>query len=119
MEQYAIYALVAIFIIDKVLDHLKRKGIDLDKMADSLKRLDEIDFDSWKKGDRELHNWHNHEDPDQPGVKIWWNQKYIAEAIREIARLSNIQSEILKEMREEMRESKKAHSEIIRKINGK
>lgn len=96
MDEYAVVILVFIVAADKLLDFFKRRGIDLQKMA---KQVDT------------LYEWHDHDDPDEVGVKIWWNRKYIADLIKTLTESQQTQTELIKEMRRELRQK---HSNIRR-----
>ncbi len=118
-ETYAVGALAVIVAATQLLDFLKRRGIDLHKIAKSIDRLDRIKFESWYTSDLLLKQWHDHEDPDQPGVKIWWNQKHIADIIKQLADLQATQTALLTEMRNELKASSKVHEKILKKLDKK
>lgn len=81
--------LLVIYAADKLLAYLKTRGIDLQKMH---RRIEE------------LHEWHNHDDPSQPGIKIWWNQRYLAEIIRSLAKNQADQMLLLRELARELQQ---------------
>ncbi len=79
METLSIVLLATVLILDKIIGYFKTRGVDLVKMS---RVCDDVDFRAWDIRDKQLYDWHNHEDPDQPGVKVWWNQKYIVDIIK-------------------------------------
>ena len=76
----ATYSLIGIIIIEKLLSHLKSRGIDLRIMA---RQLDD------------LHEWHRPEYPNQPGIKIWWGSLELPAAINELSICLEKQATIL------------------------
>lgn len=81
--------LFGVYAAERLVAHLKTRGIDLQEMRRELK---------------ELHEWHNHDHPDQPGVKIWYNQKYVAELIHEMAVLTRKQTVLSEASQRDLRE---------------
>ena len=76
-------SLFVIFLADKALGYLKTRGVDLQVTCKQIE---------------EMHEWHNHDHPDDPGVKIWWNRKYQYDVIKEIVGLQRDKLKLLTEM---------------------
>jgi hypothetical protein len=96
-------ALLVVYIADKILSYLKSRGIDLQDISNKI---------------NDLHSWHNHDDPDQPGVKIWWNQKYLSDIIQELAKIQRSQAELLREMHREQQTTTQILGEQVKLLTG-
>lgn len=111
MPEWGINSALIIFLIvtigDKALSFLKTRGIDVQKMSRQI---------------NELYDWHNHDDPDQPGVKIWWNQKYITHIIHKLSENCINQTLLLEKLHSNGQASLEVNKELIkllRKISEK
>lgn len=111
MSEWTTNTTLIIFLIvtigDKVLNYLKSRGIDLTKISQQID---------------DLHEWHNHDERDQPGVKIWWNQKYIAKLIQELSKLQATQTTLLEFISKDSASAMELQKELInliRKMNDK
>lgn len=93
MEDYSIMALAIILGLNQILSMLKNRGIDLSKMS---KQLDD------------LHDWHDHDDPNEVGVKIWWNRKYIYDLIKALKESQETQTNLIAEMHREVKSIRQA-----------
>lgn len=66
---FAIWILIAVILGERILSFLKVRGIDLAKMGRQV---------------NDLHDWHSHVDPRNPGRKIWWENPHLEEVIVEL-----------------------------------
>lgn len=107
MSEWSINAALIIFLIvtigDKILSYLKSRGIDLQIISNQI---------------NDLHEWHNHDEQDQPGVKIWWNQKYIAKLIQELSKLQTNQTTLLEIMSKDSAAAMQLQKELVNLIVG-
>lgn len=96
-------SLLIVYVADKIIAHFKSRGIDLQDISVKI---------------NELHAWHNHDDPEQPGVKIWWNQKYLADIIQELAKIQRSQAELLRELHREQQTTTQILAEQVKLLTG-
>ena len=77
-DTVAIVILVVIVLLDKVLNSLKSRGIDLQLMS---RQIDEL----W--------HWHNVEDSE--GVKIWYVRRSLDDAILKLSHSIDVNTKLL------------------------
>lgn len=78
VEQIAVVLLVIIVAVDKVLNMLRSRGIDLQVIARQV---------------AELHRWHDVSDSE--GVKIWYVRRSLEEAIDKLADNIELETKLL------------------------
>lgn len=64
IDNVALIGLLVVYITDRVLVHLRSRGIDLKTLCEKTIQTHGRVV--------ELHEWHNHDKEGQPGVKIWY-----------------------------------------------
>jgi hypothetical protein len=115
-------SLLIVYVADKIISHFKSRGIDLQDIATKINELhtwyDNTTDAGIAKKVSDLHDWHNHDDPEQPGVKIWWNQKYLADIIQELAKIQRSQAELLREMHREQQTTTQILTEQVKLLTG-
>jgi len=93
LQEASIIVLVLVLVADKAMGYFKTRGVDLVKIG---RTFEDVDFRAWYNRDAQLYAWHDHDDPEQPGVKIWWNQKYIIEIIRSLGECQQTQTDLIR-----------------------
>ena len=68
VNDVAIWGIMILLVVGKVLDTLKGRGIDLKKLCDQTS---------------DLHRWHNKDDAD--GVKVWYIRKSFSDSVEKLA----------------------------------
>ena len=80
--------------------------IDLYDIQTSIHSV-KSDVEQIKSESRDLWVWHNKEDPDEPGVKVWYaNKRRTEDALVKIAESIEKQTEILEHMAGDIKELK-------------
>jgi len=118
MESYFIEmvggGILAVLILKEVFGFItrfrtngKNGKIDLHDMHIVIKDMKE-DIEQIKLESRDMWLWHNKEDPDEPGVKVWYaNRKRTEDALVKISEALDRQTEILNRMSINMEDLKK------------
>ena len=107
--------ILAIMILKEVFAFLKyRNGngrndkIDLYNIQTSLQSIQE-DIQQIKTESKDLWIWHNKEDPEEPGVKVWYaNRKRTEDALVKICKSIEKQTEVLQALLIDIKELKRS-----------
>ncbi len=98
VQEVGIVALVALVVGDKILGMLKSRGVDLQKLARQIDRLDTM-----------------HAKTDADGVPVWYVRRSLENAIVSLNEAIRTQTELLQaltmEVRELHRDVKRVHGE--------
>jgi hypothetical protein len=86
LDGVAIWCLVAIVAVDRVLGILRSRGIDLAKMARQVERLAEL-----------------HAKTDEDGVPVWYVRRSLEQAIVSLHEAIRAQTDLLRELTREIR----------------
>jgi len=73
--------LLALFVADKVLGHLKARGVDLPLIA---RQIDEL--------------WKLHDQKDRNGVPVWYVRRSLEEAVEKLSANIEAQSHLLERL---------------------
>ncbi len=109
--------LVVFYALDKLLPYIKAKGGGyngkviheqlLNEAAKATTALIKLEDRVGRMEHRinDLHEWHNHDEPMQPGQKIWWGKDYdLKPAISGLNKTLKQQTEVLSELCNEMKQ---------------
>lgn len=83
--------------VKRLVDEELRRQRFLDKAAEHMREVEERDVLMAHRVE-ELHGWHDHDDPDEPGVKIWWTRRSLAKAIERLAVTAQASTEATREL---------------------
>ncbi len=70
---------LAIYFKEEVKTFIKRNGKKNGKSQTHFRKRESDD--EMRKQIDDLHEWHDHDDPSQPGVKIWWVGRDLKDSI--------------------------------------
>jgi len=94
--------LVIVYAVDKILDRLRDRGIDLNKMSRQVDDLSKIDFVTMSRQVGDSYAWHSKTDED--GVKVWYVRRSLEGAIRDLSQNIQAQTKLLEGFMGQIRE---------------
>lgn len=96
----AVGGVFLLLVGDRVFQFFKQRGIDPQIIQQQIADMhDQIEINSRAAAQTaDLHDWHDHDVNDQPGVKVWWNQQYLADCLKDVAKLLSTQTHMLELM---------------------
>lgn len=93
----AVGSLAAILGIRELINWLSNNKIDLRGVTDNAKVARQNSEEALKLI-KELHKWHDVEQPGHPGVKMWWNKPEVEQKLDEIAKIAKDQIEVMEKI---------------------
>jgi hypothetical protein len=89
-QTVAVFSLLVLFAVDRVMGFLKSRGVDLLKMARQIDRLDEL-----------------HAKTDEDGVPVWYVRRSLERALIELGEAIRHQTELLGQLTHEIKEMRR------------
>jgi hypothetical protein len=89
-ETVAVFSLLALFAVDRVMGFLRSRGVDLLKMARQIDRLAEL-----------------HAKTDEDGVPVWYVRRSLEKAIVDLGEAIRYQTELLGQLTQEIKETRR------------
>ncbi|HUT94880.1 MAG TPA: hypothetical protein VMY37_35810 [Thermoguttaceae bacterium] len=89
-ETVAVFSLLLLFAVDRVMGFLKSRGVDLLKMARQIDRLDEL-----------------HAKTDEDGVPVWYVRRSLEKVLIELGEAIRHQTELLGQLTQEIKETRR------------
>lgn len=89
-ETVAVFTLILLFAVDRVMGFLKSRGVDLLKMAQQIDRMAEL-----------------HAKTDEDGVPVWYVRRSLEKALVELGEAIRNQTELLQQLTQEIKETRR------------
>ena len=89
-ETVAVFTLLLLFAVDRVMGFLKSRGVDLLKMAQQIDRLDEM-----------------HAKTDEDGVPVWYVRRSLEKTVADLNEAIRYQTELLQLLTQELKEMRR------------
>jgi hypothetical protein len=89
-ETVAVFTLILLFAVDRVMGFLKSRGVDLLRMAQQIDRMAEM-----------------HAKTDEDGVPVWYVRRSLEKALIELGEAIRNQTELLQQLTQEIKETRR------------
>lgn len=82
------YVIAGLIAFDRVLALFRARRVNMEELQSKVS---------------DLHQWHNVDRPEEPGVRIWWRSREELETLREVAKTVREAAIVLRDVKKELR----------------